>query len=167
MRLLTVLLLSLGLTGCFVCTKQPLKTEDKPVAAPEQPKPAAPVKTPFKHSVVTGAAIFEFDTINITATNEEAFNDICGYLKENPTAKLVIEGHTDNIGDYEHNKVLGQKRADLIAKKFTDAGVTNKIEAVSYGEQKPLAPNDTEEGQAANRRVDIYVMTQEVEEGSL
>ncbi len=167
MRLLTVLLLSLGLTGCFICTKQPLKAEEKPVVVTQQPKPAAPVKTPFKHKVVTDAAMFEFDTTNITTINEEAFNGICGYLKENPTAKLIIEGHTDNIGDHEHNKVLGQKRADLIAKKFTDAGVTNKIETVSYGEQKPLASNNTEEGKAANRRVDIYVMTQEVEEGSL
>lgn len=166
MKKLSILFLSLGLTGCFVCTKHPaVKTQPpaQPVAAPvavpavvQEPVKVKPADE-LKQTDFTSMVTFEFDTINVASFNENAFDDICKYLAKTPSASLIVEGHTDNIGTKEHNKALGEKRAQLVAKKFADAGVTNKIETMSYGEEKPLSANDTEQGQAANRRVDVYI----------
>ena len=77
-----------------------------------------------------------------------------------PEADIVIEGHTDSMGDEKYNKVLSQKRAESI-RKYLVANLaleSSVVSAVGYGEERPIANNETKEGRALNRRVDIVIM---------
>jgi outer membrane protein OmpA-like peptidoglycan-associated protein/opacity protein-like surface antigen len=70
--------------------------------------------------------------------------------------KVRIEGHTDDRGDDEKNKTLSQERADSVLAYLTDKGVeAGRLEAIGYGEEKPVSSNATKKGQAANRRVEF------------
>lgn len=72
--------------------------------------------------------------------------------------KIHLAGHTDNIGNAEDNKQLSQARAESVKRQLIEYGVNPaNIQAFGYGDTKPVAPNDTEEGRALNRRVEITI----------
>ena len=72
--------------------------------------------------------------------------------------KAKIEAHTDSKGSAKYNEALSQKRAEAAVKALTDLDINkDRLEAVGYGETKPKATNDTEEGRAANRRVEATI----------
>jgi outer membrane protein OmpA-like peptidoglycan-associated protein len=80
-------------------------------------------------------------------------------MKANPKMKLRIEGHTDNQGSRELNMDLSQRRAEAVKKYIVDGGIKeNRLKAVGYGPDKPIADNDTKEGRAANRRVEFHIV---------
>lgn len=80
-------------------------------------------------------------------------------LKDHPTAQIVLEGHTDNAGDPASNRVLSQSRADAIKAALVARGVAaDRISTAGLGQQQPVASNDTEEGRAQNRRMEIVVL---------
>ena len=69
---------------------------------------------------------------------------------------MVIEGHTDNVGAAAYNKRLSERRAQAVKDYFIKAGIENyRMKAVGYGFSRPAASNDTEEGRAENRRVEL------------
>ncbi|MFY7651246.1 MAG: OmpA family protein, partial [Chitinophagaceae bacterium] len=69
---------------------------------------------------------------------------------------LTIEGHTDNVGRAASNKALSQKRADSIKKYIVEKGVSaDRITAIGYGMEKPIAENTSLEGRSKNRRVEL------------
>ncbi len=81
-------------------------------------------------------------------------------IREYPEAKITIEGHTDAIGDERYNETLSTKRAEsvrayLLANMVLSAEM---IEAVGYGESRPVANNETEDGRAQNRRIDVVLV---------
>jgi outer membrane protein OmpA-like peptidoglycan-associated protein len=79
---------------------------------------------------------------------------------ENRNVYLEIQGHTDSSGDKAYNEQLGQDRADAVRKYLSMHGVAlNRIATISYGEDAPVAPNDTPAGRAQNRRVAIVVLS--------
>lgn len=83
-------------------------------------------------------------------------------IREYPDGKISIEGHTDSIGDERYNERLSTKRAEavrdyLIANMVIDAV---RLEAIGYGESRPISSNDTEEGRAQNRRIDVAIQVQ-------
>ena len=83
-------------------------------------------------------------------------------LKANPNgAYIEIEGHTDNVGSKELNYKLGLERAEAVKRYLYEQHQVplHKINVISYGEEKPIAPNKTKEGRAQNRRVVIKVLT--------
>jgi len=74
----------------------------------------------------------------------------------NPGWTVTIEGHTDNIGTDADNLSLSQRRANAVLAAVTAAGVgPDRLTAVGFGESKPIASNDTLEGRARNRRVEL------------
>ena len=77
------------------------------------------------------------------------------FLKDNPKIKVEIQGHTDSVGSAKYNLKLSQKRAEAVKKVLVEKyGISpDRIIAKGYGESMPVAPNDTEEGRAKNRRV--------------
>lgn len=91
--------------------------------------------------------------------DEEAMQQIVAILADDPTiTQLRIEGHTDNRGDPKANKKASQERADAIAKWLTTHGVDKaRVSAVGVGGERPIEANDTEEGRAANRRVELHI----------
>jgi outer membrane protein OmpA-like peptidoglycan-associated protein len=69
-----------------------------------------------------------------------------------------VSGYTDNIGDPSGNKRLSKARADAVAAALTHAGVAAaRLTSVGYGVEKPVASNDTDDGRAKNRRIEIHV----------
>lgn len=83
---------------------------------------------------------------------------IATILKQIPDRVIVIEGHTDNVGSPDANMSLGQSRAENVKQYFIEFhGIDpQRLEAVSYGMTRPVAPNDTAEGRAQNRRVEVH-----------
>ncbi|MFC5407944.1 OmpA family protein [Larkinella bovis] len=97
------------------------------------------------------------DYIHTPETNEFLKNTKA-YLKLNPNRKLVVTGHTDNIGSDEINLMLSKKRAAAVKKQFIAAGIAaRQIEIQGKGEAQPIASNDTEEGRRTNRRTAVVV----------
>ncbi len=81
-------------------------------------------------------------------------------IEENENVYIEIQGHTDNIGHKDYNLKLGQARADAVrAYLHTEHGIPlHKMSTFSYGESKPLVPNDSAKNRAKNRRVTLLVM---------
>src|SRR5688572_28782302 len=82
--------------------------------------------------------------------------EIATLMKSNPTLKLGIEGHTDNVGDAASNKKLSEARAKSVTAAIVASGVdAARLSAAGFGQEKPVADNRTEEGRSKNRRVEL------------
>jgi outer membrane protein OmpA-like peptidoglycan-associated protein/tetratricopeptide (TPR) repeat protein len=102
-----------------------------------------------------------FKTGNATLRTESygELNKLANLLKENPNIKIEVSGHTDNVGSAATNKKLSKNRALSVKKYLVSQGVASeRVEYEGYGFDRPIAPNDTEEGRAANRRVEIEIL---------
>jgi outer membrane protein OmpA-like peptidoglycan-associated protein len=85
-----------------------------------------------------------------------ALDEVVGLLKENPSFTLSVEGHTDNTGKTAANLHLSTKRAEAVKIYLVSKGIEeSRIKAEGYGETRPVAPNNTEKGRKANRRVEL------------
>jgi outer membrane protein OmpA-like peptidoglycan-associated protein len=79
---------------------------------------------------------------------------------ENRNVYLEIQGHTDATGPEHYNNQLGEARAEAVRKYLSQQGVAlNRMATISYGEEVPVAPNETSEGRSQNRRVAIVVLS--------
>jgi OOP family OmpA-OmpF porin len=89
---------------------------------------------------------------------QSKLNDVAKALKDQGYKAIVVEGHTDSRGSDENNMKLSQRRADSVRSHLITQGITaDKITAVGWGESRPVADNDTAEGRANNRRVELVV----------
>ncbi len=80
-------------------------------------------------------------------------------LRDNPKLKIQIAGHTDNVGDLRLNKYLSENRAKVIYTYLVRKNIrADRLQHVGYGHTRPVAPNDTEENKAQNRRVEFVVL---------
>jgi peptidoglycan-associated lipoprotein len=99
---------------------------------------------------------FEYDSFSVKDEYKPVLQAHAKFLLENPTAKVYLQGHTDERGSREYNLALGQKRADAVRRIMTVLGVKdNQIEGVSYGEEKPKNAGHDDAAYAQNRRADI------------
>jgi OmpA-OmpF porin, OOP family len=88
--------------------------------------------------------------------NPAGLNAIKEIILKNPTVKFSIEGHADSDGATDFNQKLSEKRANIVKKALIAAGVkAENLTVVGYGETKPVATNETEEGKAKNRRTEV------------
>ena len=79
--------------------------------------------------------------------------------KSNPKLKIVIEGHTDSVGAADYNLKLSDERANAVRQALVDRGVeSGRMEAIGYGESKPIASNKSRPGRASNRRVEFNIV---------
>lgn len=99
---------------------------------------------------------------NIDAANAALMNKVRDALALFPDSSLVIEGHTDANGSDSANLILSQDRADAVRQYLvTNFGVNQeKISSIGYGEARPVATNETNEGRARNRRIDLIIHMQ-------
>jgi len=117
----------------------------------------------FVYSVVLSDDSIKFDSGKavLSATAQQTLSDLASRLKsENKNVYLEIQGFTDATGTDELNYHLGNQRADSVRRYLNTQGVAlNRMNAISYGAEQPVAPNNTREGRAANRRVVIVVLS--------
>ena len=103
---------------------------------------------------------FEFDSANIKMSSKETLKELAEYLSLPPVFKrLIVEGHTDSVGSQVYNQSLSEKRARSVREYLVkQAGLDGKkIEAVGFGESKPVASNANFQGRKQNRRVDLRI----------
>ena len=92
----------------------------------------------------------------LKAEYNPVIGQIAEMLKQNPELEIIVEGHTDGRGDRKTNLPLSEDRAKAVMNAIISLGIDSKrLSAVGYGPDKPIAPIDTEEGLAKNRRVEI------------
>ncbi len=96
----------------------------------------------------------------IGAVSKQILSEVGLALKDNPTIKKVrIEGHTDSVGDDVKNMKLSQSRADAVRAALIKLGVDpGRMDAVGFGETKPIASNSTSSGKAENRRTEFSIV---------
>lgn len=100
--------------------------------------------------------LFEFDKAEIKAESKPQIDAIIAYLKANPAVAIVVAGHTDSKGGFDYNVDLSRRRAQAVVKALSGAGIAaNRLTAFGAGMASPVATNETEAGQAQNRRVEI------------
>lgn len=104
------------------------------------------------------ALYINFDTgkSTIKPESEPIIHQIVEMMRANPEVKISVEGHTDNVGNPESNKMLSEDRANAVVTAIVAQGIDAKrLSSVGHGEDKPIADNKTEEGRASNRRVEL------------
>lgn len=110
-------------------------------------------------AVVLRNLFFETNKFAIKAESEVELNKVIQLLQDNPTVKIQIEGHTDNVGKPADNQKLSQARAISTVNYLIQKGIkTDRLIAKGFGAIKPMADNKTEEGKAQNRRTELKVI---------
>lgn len=99
------------------------------------------------------------DNLNLTAQQRQDFADLSYYLDQVASARLSVEGHTDSDGDETYNRRLSRSRAQTVQQYIVDrAGIANdRLTSQGFGERKPIESNETVEGKAKNRRVEVIL----------
>ena len=103
---------------------------------------------------------YKFGSIDLPVEAKTRIDELIDQLKRDPRgAYIEIEGHTDNVGEKVVNDRIGLERAEVVKRYLYEAHQVplHKINVISYGEDKPVAPNNTRDGRAQNRRVVIKV----------
>ena len=104
--------------------------------------------------------LFDFDRFEIKPQHYSALDEVAVMLSRNPKAKVEIQGHTDNIGTAEHNRILSEKRARTVKNYFVRKGVEkDRLFPVGFGLTRQRASNETEASRALNRRVEISLIS--------
>ncbi|MDN3555950.1 OmpA family protein [Halomonas maura] len=99
---------------------------------------------------------FGFDSSELTMTARNALNDVSSVLTQYPETRVNIAGHTDSTGEAAYNQQLSERRAQAVGNYLSQTGVAaNRLYMSGYGENQPVASNDTEAGRSQNRRVEI------------
>ena len=112
-----------------------------------------------KKAIVLHNLYFATNKTEILAESEAALTDLYNMLVENPNIRIRIIGHTDAVGSDKDNQRLSEGRANSVRQNMIDRGIDpSRIEAIGKGKSEPIAPNDTEEGRAKNRRVEFIIL---------
>jgi outer membrane protein OmpA-like peptidoglycan-associated protein len=99
---------------------------------------------------------FDTDKATMKSESSAAVDEINKLLQQNTSLKVSIEGHTDNTGNAAVNKKLSLERANAVMNALVQSGIAKtRLKAVGYGAERPLVANDTDEGKAQNRRVEL------------
>ncbi len=102
---------------------------------------------------------FDTDKYAIKDRSEPELNKIITFMKQNPGIRIAINGHTDNVGQAVYNQTLSANRAKAVYDYLINAGIsTDRLAYKGYGQTKPIATNDTEEGRQQNRRITFEVL---------
>lgn len=170
-RLALVLIIP-GLVFTMACAKQTVKQAEEPqveeavVVQEPEPEPVQVTDTGADEQAMMMARsqfenehiYFAFDKYNIDAAAQEVLMRKAEFLKENPNIYFTIEGHTDERGTNEYNLGLGERRAESTKSFLVDLGIeAYRISTVSYGEERPLCMEQTEECWAKNRRAAFVI----------
>jgi len=130
---------------------------EEAVEQPAEEPVAEPVSKKFeKISIDSGN--FELNSAELNPEGQQEADRLAVLMNEHPEAKVELVGYTDSLGAASYNQKLSEKRAQAVADALTEQGVdSSRITVRGEGENNPIASNDTKEGRAKNRRVEILV----------
>jgi OOP family OmpA-OmpF porin len=136
-----------------------------PPPPPQEEPPPKPkrVQVTADAIVITEKIMFEYNKAKIMEESFGLLDEIVSVIQENPRIKeLSIEGHTDADGSDKYNKKLSDKRAASVRTYLVEHGIAeDMLLSKGFGEEKPIAENDTDEGKAKNRRVEFKITKQD------
>jgi outer membrane protein OmpA-like peptidoglycan-associated protein len=119
---------------------------------PPAPPPAA---APEPQGIVLDGILFGTGSATIQTESSPRLDRVVEYMAHRLSARIRIGGHTDNVGDPQRNQALSESRAQAVRDYLVSHGIdAGRIEAIGYGDQRPVASNDTEEGRRQNRRIE-------------
>ncbi|HYW94656.1 MAG TPA: OmpA family protein [Bacteroidales bacterium] len=118
--------------------------------------PLKPLKSGEK--IVLKNIFFEFDSASLLPESRVELAKVVDFLNANPGIRVEISGHTDSIGHEAYNQELSQRRAKSVVDFLERKGIDpDRLAYKGYGASEPVAPNDTEEGRAQNRRTELKI----------
>jgi outer membrane protein OmpA-like peptidoglycan-associated protein len=130
-----------------------------PAAAPPPPPPPPPPAAPVKKKIILRGVNFDFDKSNIRPDARPVLDEAIRTLKEYGDIRVSVEGHTDSRGTDAYNQGLSMRRANSVADYLASGGISrSRMEIRGFGESKPVASNETDDGRAQNRRVELHVI---------
>jgi len=144
------------------CTHKEEAVATAPPPAP--PRAAAPAPAPARPSIVAGSEQdfkvnvgdtihFDYNEYAVKANDQATLQKQAQWLAKYPAVKLTIEGHCDERGTREYNLALGARRANAVKEYLVAQGVAAaRLETVSYGKERPICTESSEECWAQNRR---------------
>jgi peptidoglycan-associated lipoprotein len=100
---------------------------------------------------------FGFDQATLTSETQGTLQKLAECVKRAPAKRVTVQGHADDRGTTQYNIALGARRAESARKYLSDLGVGTKLDSVSFGEEKPVCADQSEECWARNRRADFQV----------
>ena len=111
-------------------------------------------------AIVLRNIFFDFNKFELKESSQVELDKLVQLLKENPSLKIQIEGHTDNIGNANENLQLSENRAKSVVSYLVTNGIAaSRLSSKGFGASKPVADNSTEEGRAQNRRTELKVIS--------
>lgn len=150
--------------------------EEPPVAAAQAPPPSVAVRAPATsaeakpivikpatnacvglHGAIKGVKFFT-DSAKLTERSMDILDELAYKLGRCDDRQLEISAHTDSQGTEEYNQALSEKRVRTVVRYLIANGLSqNRVKATAFGEARPIDTNDTIDGRAINRRVDLHV----------
>jgi outer membrane protein OmpA-like peptidoglycan-associated protein len=101
---------------------------------------------------------FNTDKYDLLNDSKVELNKLVELLRANPTMKIELGGHTDNVGNKTYNQKLSENRAKAVFDYLVSQGIAaSRLSYKGYGDTQPIADNSTEEGRALNRRTEFKV----------
>lgn len=101
---------------------------------------------------------FDVDSYKVPSSGTVNLNELAEVLLKYEDTDILIEGHTDDSGAEAYNQTLSEKRANSVNTYLVSKGISaSRIKSIGYGEMQPLQTNETKEGKAANRRVEVAI----------
>jgi peptidoglycan-associated lipoprotein len=174
--LLAALFLSFSLSGCATkkapqeatttlpVTEKFTAVADETVSQPQASTPAIdasaiteqPAQSLAEAGIVIKPVYFDYDSFLLSETNQASLVNSSQVFLQNPALKAIVAGHCDDRGSEMYNIALGEKRALSVKNYLATLGVEpDRLEVVSYGEEKPAASGFDENSRALNRRVEF------------
>ncbi|PRX47329.1 OmpA family protein [Salegentibacter salegens] len=102
---------------------------------------------------------FDTEKYNINSKSQATLNKLADIFKEYPDSNILVEGHTDNTGSETYNLTLSKNRAQAVTNYLTSQGLSSgRFDTKWYGEAQPKYDNETAEGRAKNRRVELAIV---------
>jgi OOP family OmpA-OmpF porin len=169
------------LTGGLICYAQDGDEDDDGVVDRRDRCPDTPANTPVEHhgcplpqytasvkpepaqsEVITlndaGDVLFAFNQADLTPAAKSQLDSLMPKLQSADVVSIKVIGHTDNIGSDAYNQALSERRASSVAAYLLSQGLApNKLTSEGKGQSQPVADNETEEGRAKNRRVELHI----------
>ena len=102
---------------------------------------------------------FDFASAKLLDESKVELNQLVLFLRSNPEVKIMLAGHTDNVGSEAYNLNLSNERARAVVDYLLNAGIdATRVSYKGFGASEPIADNDTEEGRAQNRRTELVII---------
>ena len=143
------------------CPDTPASTPVEHHGCPVPQYPAASVKPVAAQSEVitlSDDVLFAFNQSDLTPTAKSRLDALMSKFEDADVVSIKVVGHTDSVGSDAYNQALSEQRASSVAEYLLSQGVVpNKVTSEGKGESQPIADNETEEGRAKNRRVDLHI----------